>query len=291
MPEISTNLEAPRPGTANLALPITSARPDIPQVIAKPPEESKWETIKKLFQVNPQNAIDASGNLHPDHVTIDELQSQVKSNLENCEREFGLKLPSWFMKLAKHSCGYMQNVHSSRWLALGNEAAEAFRDHVKEIVPWLEKPFYYGAWGLTIFYTVMRNLMVSVRGGGVACVKNTIHDLFAEAVVPPLIVRYTNNIQQNISKWIFGKKPNHLIGQIIHWTRPFTSMAVGNKIMRFLDRGMVNIIPLIFKQLPMSWSQGLNKLFRDIGYRVGATFFKDPAPKPIPQYILNMEAV
>ncbi len=267
-------------------MPQTSAVPIAANTEAKATttHQSKLDLIKSLFMVNPSMAVDDNGHLHPDHMHLDSLVLEVRNKLANAEQRIGVVIPKWFKNMAEYSCRYMQNTHPSRWLALGNETAEAFRAHVKELFPWLEKPFYYGAWALTIFYTIMRNLMVSIRGGGVACVKNTVHDLFAEAIVPPLIVRYTNLIQENISKALFGKNPNHIIGQFIHWTRPFTSMLVGNKMMRYLDRAMVNVIPKLFKKLPVSWAQGINKLFKDWGAILSTKLFKSTELKPIHLY-------
>ncbi len=210
---------------------------------------------------------------HPDTVALTTLRSDVKASLDSSEESLRIKFPSWFRRFTDHACLYMQTTNSTRLFALCNEAAEAFRDHFRAYMPWLEKPFYYSMWGLTIAYLIVRNLMVAIRGGGMALAKTAVHDLCSEAIIPPFIVQWSNRVQDGFSKKLLGIKRASLMGKAIHMFRPFSSMFFGSKVMKYLDKFMVNIIPKIFAKVPTTMATGINNLVRDIGASLAKKLF------------------
>ncbi len=212
--------------------------------------------------------------LHPDKVSIIRLRAEVSSKLNYLEDSLKIKFPKWFKTFSDKACLTMQTTNPTRMLALCNEAAEAFRDHFKAYAPWLEKPFYFSMWGLTIGYLLARNLMVAIRGGGVALAKTAIHDLCSEAIIPPLIVQWANRVQDGISKKLFGIKSSSFVGHAIHLFRPFTSMGFGATVMKHLDKLMVEWIPKLFNKLPHTMLSAINKLGSDVGGGIVTKLFK-----------------
>ncbi len=210
---------------------------------------------------------------HPDKVSISKLRSEMSNKLTYMETNLKVKFPKWFRTFTDKACLTMQTTNPTRMLALCNEAAEAFRDHFKAYAPWLEKPFYFSMWGLTIGYLVARNLMVAIRGGGVALAKTAIHDFCSEAIIPPLIVQWANRVQDGISKKLFGIKSASFLGQAIHLFRPFTSMGFGATVMKHLDKLMVEWIPKFFSKLPHTMLSAINKLGGDIGGSIVTKLF------------------
>jgi len=202
---------------------------------------------------------------HPDSVSLSKLKYEVATKLDYLENKFRLKFPKWFRTFTGHACMTMQTTNPTRLAALGNEMAEAFREHFRAYAPWLEKPFYYSMWGITLVYLAVRNLMVAIRGGGMALAKTAAHDLVSEAFIPPLIVLKTNAVQNWISKKLLGIKSASFLGHIIHALRPFSSMAFGAYVMKFLDRKMVKFIPKIFAKVPEPLARGIDKLVAEAG--------------------------
>lgn len=209
---------------------------------------------------------------HPDKVSIEVLREQVADKLTYLESKLKIKFPQWFRSFTNKACLTMQTTNRTRLLALGNDTAEAFTDLIKAHIPWLEKPFYFCGWGASLAYVAIRNIMVAIRGGGMAVLKTVSHDLVAEVFVPPFIVRNANRLQDALARKILGAKPNSFFASVIHVVRPFTSMTLGAGVMKHLDKYMVENLPKWFNKLPANLTSAVDKLGADIGGSLATKF-------------------
>ncbi len=213
-------------------------------------------------------------DLHINELSRSELEDRLFRKLSKHEASEGMQFPDWFKNMLLYFSPFLQTNNPSRNLALANELAEAFREQVKTLVPALEKPFYYGMWGLSAFYSFVRNVLSGIYEGPISCLKTGLHDCFAEMLIPPLIVRYSNIGQGFIADKLKNIPVLAPLSKLIYWLKPFASMKLAQQAMSWIDERMLTLIPQFIEQIPIETREIISTFISDIGRTVARVFFR-----------------